>query len=175
MKKYWIQDREAGKIEWFNSEIEAEEQIERYETEDREAGIYEPNFYEIEEEVIFTAEEIAANFDHIYIISVPHQMPCRKLTFWSDDEIVSYANEYRSDCDAETVQDAIDCISADWNTCKVIRNIEDCFNAWKSATHKAGEIHKHIIDIMNDETEVEFEDYAEAEKFFEVNKRKDDK
>ncbi len=166
MKKYWIQDREAGnKIEWFNSEIEAEEQMEKYEAEDKENGIYEPDFYEIEEEVTFTAEELTANFCPIYIISVPHQLPAQKLIFYSEYEIIEYAMEKDPDWDVEDIAEAIESISSDWNSCKVIRNLYDCFWAWKTATHQAGKIRSHIINIINQNTEIYLEDYEEAEKF----------
>lgn len=112
-----------------------------------------------------TEKELTANFDHIYIISVPHQMPCRKLTFWDEEEIINYAIEKYPDCEVKTVEEAIDSIGSDWNSRKVIRNVEDCFWAWKSATHKADEIRNHIIDIINDDTEIYLEDYEDAEKF----------
>lgn len=115
-----------------------------------------------------TEKELTANFDHIYIISVPHQMPSRKLTFWSEEEIIDYAIEKDPDWEVETVQDAIDYIRSDWNSCEVIRNIEDCFWAWKSATHKGDEIRSHIIDIINDDTDIYLEDYEDAEKFMEA-------
>jgi hypothetical protein len=113
----------------------------------------------------YTEKELTANFDHIYIISVPHQMPSKKLTFWNEQEIIDYATEQNIDWEVKTVEDAIDCIRSDWNSCEVIRNIEDCFWVWKSATHKAGEIRSHIINIINDDTDIYLEDYEDAEKF----------
>lgn len=48
MKKYIIQDREAGnRIESFDSIAEAEAALAQYEGRDKEEGIYEPGFYEI--------------------------------------------------------------------------------------------------------------------------------
>lgn len=121
-------------------------------------------------------KELTANFDHIYLISVPHQMPCRKLTFWSDQEIIDYANEKNCDADIDNVADAIDIIKSDWNSCKVIRNIEDCFYAWRNAAHKAGEIRAHIIDIIAEEVDDDITDYEAAQAFFDKiaeNKNKD--
>ena len=48
--RYVTRDREAGNvIDEFNSREEAEAAIAKYEAEDREQGIYEPDFYEIAE------------------------------------------------------------------------------------------------------------------------------
>ena len=44
-----------------------------------------------------TEKELTANFDHIYIISVPHQMKSECLTFWSEQEIINYASEQNID------------------------------------------------------------------------------
>ncbi len=45
-----IQDREAGNIvDIFNSEAEAEKELIEYEKNDKEEGIYFPDFYEIVE------------------------------------------------------------------------------------------------------------------------------
>ena len=50
MKKYIIQDREAGnQIDEFNTYEEAKEQLGKYEAEDREDGVFEEDFYEIVE------------------------------------------------------------------------------------------------------------------------------
>lgn len=52
MKKYVIQDREAGnKIEWFETLEEAEKCLKEYEEEDKKDGIYEEDFYEIVEDL----------------------------------------------------------------------------------------------------------------------------
>ena len=50
MKRYGIQDREAGNlIDVFNTLSEAKMELSRYEESDKEDGIYEPDFYEIVE------------------------------------------------------------------------------------------------------------------------------
>lgn len=50
MKKYWIQDREAGnKIEYFTTLEEAKRNLDKYEAEDKEDGTYTKDFYEIVE------------------------------------------------------------------------------------------------------------------------------
>lgn len=46
--RYVIQDREAGNvIDEFNTLTEAKAELERYEEQDKQDGIYTPNFYEI--------------------------------------------------------------------------------------------------------------------------------
>lgn len=48
MKKYIIQDRETGTfIDEFTTLKEAESQLAKYEQEDKEEGIFTPDFYEI--------------------------------------------------------------------------------------------------------------------------------
>lgn len=49
--RYWTVDREAwNRIDFFYTKEEAMEAIGKYEEEDREDGIYTPNFYDVEEE-----------------------------------------------------------------------------------------------------------------------------
>ena len=51
MKKFKIQDREAGNVIEFGLTLEeAEELLTRFEEEDKQDGTYTPNFYEIAEE-----------------------------------------------------------------------------------------------------------------------------
>lgn len=46
--KYIIRDKEAGNvIAEFNTLNEAEQKLREYEEEDKQDGIYEPDFYEI--------------------------------------------------------------------------------------------------------------------------------
>lgn len=46
--KYYTADKEAGnKIEMFNSIDEAKKAIAKYEVEDREDGVYTPDFYDV--------------------------------------------------------------------------------------------------------------------------------
>ena len=48
MKTYTIQDKECGNpIDDFNSLEEAQDALKDYEQQDKEDGIYTPNFYEI--------------------------------------------------------------------------------------------------------------------------------
>ena len=48
--KYITRDREAGNvIDEFATLAEAEAAIEKYEADDKEEGIYEPDFYEVAE------------------------------------------------------------------------------------------------------------------------------
>lgn len=50
MKKFIIQDREAGNvIEKFKTLQEAQNKLQEYEEQDKAEGIYEENFYEIVE------------------------------------------------------------------------------------------------------------------------------
>lgn len=50
MKKYAIQDREAGNvIDMFDTLEDAQKELEVYEASDIENGIYQQNFYEIVE------------------------------------------------------------------------------------------------------------------------------
>ena len=112
-----------------------------------------------------TEKELTANFDYIYIISVPHQMPSCRFIFCNEEEIIDYAIEKNPDWEVENIEEAIESIGSDWNSCRVIRSIEDCFWTWKSATHQAGKIRSHIINIINEDTDIRLEDYEEAEKF----------
>lgn len=56
MDRYIIRDREAGnKVESFETLVEAQNTLKKYEKDDKKEGIYEENFYEIydsENEVI---------------------------------------------------------------------------------------------------------------------------
>lgn len=70
MKKFIIQDREAGNvIEKFKTLQEAQNKLQEYEEQDKAEGIYEENFYEIvekEEEQkmkVFVLKEIYYNYD----------------------------------------------------------------------------------------------------------------
>lgn len=48
MKKYVVRDREAGNIiEQFDTLEDAEKQLEMCESDDKEQGIYEEDFYEV--------------------------------------------------------------------------------------------------------------------------------
>jgi hypothetical protein len=50
MKKYIIQDSETGTfIDQFDTYQEAQKELERYENEDKQEGIFTPGFYEIVE------------------------------------------------------------------------------------------------------------------------------
>lgn len=50
MKKYIIQDSETGTfIDQFNTYQEAQQELERYENEDKQEGTFTPDFYEIVE------------------------------------------------------------------------------------------------------------------------------
>lgn len=58
MKRYETRDSIAGNvIDWFDTIEEAKEAIKRYEDEDKRYGYFEPDFYEIydnvKEEVVF--------------------------------------------------------------------------------------------------------------------------
>jgi len=68
--KYIIQDRETGNvIDEFSTMTEAEKTLEDYENQDKEDGIYKPEFYEIVEKI--TANYYQDKYDLIkYIIQV---------------------------------------------------------------------------------------------------------
>lgn len=52
MKKFIIQDREAGNvIEKFKTLQEAKNKLQEYEEQDKAEGIFEENFYEIVKEI----------------------------------------------------------------------------------------------------------------------------
>lgn len=57
MKRYETRDSIAGNvIDWFDTIEEANEAIQRYEEEDKKDGYFEPDFYEIYDNV---KEEVA--------------------------------------------------------------------------------------------------------------------
>lgn len=98
-----------------------------------------------------------ANFNAIYIVNVPHQLEPVIMPFWSDDEIIGYASENAIDWDIENLQDAIDWLGSDVKDCFVIRNLEDCINAYKKARHQASEVREIICKIADDEGIENFE------------------
>jgi hypothetical protein len=51
MKKFIIRDHEAGNfIDEFNTIEEAQQELEKYENEDKQEGTFSPDFYEIVQE-----------------------------------------------------------------------------------------------------------------------------
>lgn len=63
MKKFIIQDREAGNyITWESTREEAEKRLAEYEEQDRADGTFTENFYEIVEKNIKTYDETECKF-----------------------------------------------------------------------------------------------------------------